>query len=423
MRALPLDQQFTLLATTFVVPFLLILTLVMLNQASIERLFVIQSLGALVGVVGLTMIRQGFETRIRALHQLVTDLGDHSPVDQEQSWDCRNDSLGHVTAATLDAAQRQQVRPSTTAKLDSGVLRDVLEHMNTNIMIADEQNIIRYLNPAALRAFCEVESDLRMQLGSFQARNLVGQNIDRFHTHPDHQKKLLANLKGTHRARVKLGRREFEIVANPVRDEDGHRIGTLVEWVDRTFRRALEDAVGSIRTLSQSAQSNADYAKSANQMARDAFSRATEGSKVLDQAAQAMAAITQSSRQITAITATIDSIALRTKLLALNAAVEAARAGEQGRGFAVVAGEVGGLAQQSAQATREIRAIITTSLSQVDSGSQWVSASSQALGQIVAVAQQVSDTVASIAEASEQQLTGIAQVNETIDQISHLEVA
>jgi methyl-accepting chemotaxis protein len=141
---------------------------------------------------------------------------------------------------------------------------------------------------------------------------------------------------------------------------------------------------------------------------------------VVEQAIVAMEAINQSSRKIADIIGVIDEIAFQTNLLALNAAVEAARAGEQGRGFAVVAGEVRKLAQRSADAAKEIKALITDSVAKVADGGKLVEQSGHTLKEIVASIKKVSDIVAEMAAASREQASGIEQVNKAILQMDQV---
>ena len=133
-----------------------------------------------------------------------------------------------------------------------------------------------------------------------------------------------------------------------------------------------------------------------------------------------MEAINTSSRRIADITGVIDSIAFQTNILALNAAVEAARAGEQGRGFAVVASEVRTLAQRSAEAAREIKGLIASSVERVEDGSRLVHEAGQTMQDIVASVQRVTDVVAGIASAAQEQSLGIAQVNTSITQLDQM---
>ncbi|MFZ1859142.1 MAG: methyl-accepting chemotaxis protein, partial [Candidatus Competibacter sp.] len=142
-----------------------------------------------------------------------------------------------------------------------------------------------------------------------------------------------------------------------------------------------------------------------------------QGGQVVEQAVAAMGAIHHSSKQIADIIGVIDEIAFQTNLLALNPAVEAARAGEQGRGFAVVAGEVRKLAQRSADAAKEIKALITDSVTKVEDGGALVERSGKTLQEIVTAIKKVSDIVAEMAAASREQASGIEQVNKAILQM------
>ncbi len=141
---------------------------------------------------------------------------------------------------------------------------------------------------------------------------------------------------------------------------------------------------------------------------------------MVDQAITAMSAINQSSRKIADIIGVIDEIAFQTNLLALNAAVEAARAGEQGRGFAVVAGEVRKLAQRSADAAKEIKALITDSVAKVEDGGKLVDRAGQTLREIMSSVKKVSDIVAEMAAAAREQASGIEQVNKAILQMDQV---
>ncbi|WP_374011598.1 methyl-accepting chemotaxis protein [Pseudoxanthomonas koreensis] len=187
----------------------------------------------------------------------------------------------------------------------------------------------------------------------------------------------------------------------------------------RTEQQAanLEETAASMEELTSTVKQNADHARQANQLAVGAAAVASQGGQVVDQVVTTMADIQASSRKIADIISVIDGIAFQTNILALNAAVEAARAGEQGRGFAVVATEVRSLAQRSATAAKEIKALIEDSTNKVSNGSSLADQAGKTMGEIVASVQRVTDIMAEISTASQEQASGIEQVNQTIAQM------
>ena len=180
---------------------------------------------------------------------------------------------------------------------------------------------------------------------------------------------------------------------------------------------ALEETAASMEELTSTVRQNADNAQQANQLALNASEIAVRGGDVVARVVETMASISDSSRKVVDIISVIDGIAFQTNILALNAAVEAARAGEQGRGFAVVASEVRNLAQRSASAAKEIKALIGSSVDKVDAGSMLVSEAGRTMEEVVASVRRVTDIVAEISAASVEQSAGIAQVNLAIGQM------
>ena len=180
---------------------------------------------------------------------------------------------------------------------------------------------------------------------------------------------------------------------------------------------ALEETASSMEELTSTVRQNADNARQANALAQSASGVASRGGEVVSQVVDTMASINESSKKIADIIGVIDSIAFQTNILALNAAVEAARAGEQGRGFAVVASEVRNLAQRSAGAAKEIRALITDSVSKVESGGHLVAQAGATMQEIVQGITRVTDIMSEIASASVEQSQGIEQVNAAITQM------
>lgn len=443
--------------------------------------------------------------------------------------------------------QKQRAETERTIANENLRIRVALDHVTANVMLADQNNHIIYMNNAIRDMLRIAQADLRKELPHFDVDKLQNASIDQFHKNPAHQRGLLAGLHGSHRAEIRVGGRTFALVANPVTSETGERLGSVVEWKDRTQEVAieaevneivsaasrgdlkhtirLEDKHGFMRTVSEgvnrliavcdgvtidmqrvlgamangdltktvtadyegaflklkeninatvakltqsisavkvSAQSigagsseimqgnqnlsqrteeqassleetassmeqltstvrqNADNARQANQLAAAARSQAEAGGQVVGNAITAMAGINQSSKKIADIIGVIDEIAFQTNLLALNAAVEAARAGEQGRGFAVVATEVRNLAQRSAAAAKEIKGLIKDSVTRVADGSKLVNDSGKTLTEIVGAVKKVSDIIAEIAAASQEQSTGIEQVNKAITQMDEV---
>ncbi len=188
---------------------------------------------------------------------------------------------------------------------------------------------------------------------------------------------------------------------------------------ERSERQAgtLEETASSMEELTGTVRQNADNARQANTLAESASGVAQRGGAVVAQVVQTMASINESSKQIAEIISVIDGIAFQTNILALNAAVEAARAGEQGRGFAVVAGEVRSLAQRSAAAAKEIKTLISDSVAKVDDGAKLVDEAGSTMEEIVTSVKRVTDIMAEISHASQEQSAGIEQVNRAIGQM------
>jgi methyl-accepting chemotaxis protein len=189
-----------------------------------------------------------------------------------------------------------------------------------------------------------------------------------------------------------------------------------IDLSSRTEMQAssLEKTASAMEELTSTVKQNADNAREANQLAASASEVARKGGEVVSQVVDTMGSINTSANKIVDIIGVIDGIAFQTNILALNAAVEAARAGEQGRGFAVVASEVRNLAQRSAAAAKEIKTLIGDSVEKVERGSKLVGQAGVTMDEVVASVKRVTDIMGEIANASQEQSAGIAQVNLSI---------
>jgi methyl-accepting chemotaxis protein len=183
---------------------------------------------------------------------------------------------------------------------------------------------------------------------------------------------------------------------------------------------SLQQTAASMEQLTATVGQNAAHARQANQLALDAAQVAQTGGAVVGQVVETMRGISASSNKIIDIIGVIDGIAFQTNILALNAAVEAARAGEQGRGFAVVASEVRSLAQRSAAAAREIKGLIGDSVERVGQGGALVERAGATMAQIVGSVERVTDIMGRIMAASDEQTTGIGQINRAIIEMDNV---
>ena len=183
---------------------------------------------------------------------------------------------------------------------------------------------------------------------------------------------------------------------------------------------SLQETASSMELLTNTVQHSAQSSRQASDFASSAAEVAARGGEVVSQVVTTMDQITASSRKIADITGVIDSIAFQTNILALNAAVEAARAGEQGRGFAVVASEVRSLAQRSAEAAKEIKGLIGSSVDRVEDGSRLVSQAGETMHEIVSSVRRVSDIIAEITASSAEQSENIGQISQSVSQLDQM---
>jgi methyl-accepting chemotaxis protein len=183
---------------------------------------------------------------------------------------------------------------------------------------------------------------------------------------------------------------------------------------------SLQQTAASMEQLTSTVRQSVTSAQQANKLAHSAREAASGGGRAVGEIVATMHEIQESSRQIGEIISVIDGISFQTNILALNAAVEAARAGAQGRGFAVVASEVRNLAQRSAVAAQEIKSLITSSVQRVDAGSELVERAGARIGEMVSQVVQVTDLIAEISRASDEQFHSLSQVNQTVKSLDDL---
>ena len=454
----------------------------------------------------------------------------------------RADEIGEIAKAT------DVFKDSIAEKVINLRIRTALDVVRSNVMLADSDYNIIYMNGTLQQMLSEAQSEIRKGgMSGFDTAKLMGSSMDIFHKNPSHQRKLLDSLTGSHEARITIGTQKLMLVATPVRDKHGKRNGTVVEWRNETIEKTIEEevdgvvkaaidgdftrrvplegkagfmlnlstamnglcanvsetmndfaelmgsmadgdlvrritadyhgvfgklkedanrmanqltqtiseikAVGrevanaaaeiststtdlsqrteeqaasleqtsaSMEEMSATVKKNAENALQANHLTSGSRDIADRGGQVVAKAVDAMARIEDSSRKISDIIGVIDEIARQTNLLALNAAVEAARAGDAGRGFAVVASEVRSLAQRSSQAAKDIKDLITNSSSQVQEGVGLVNQTGTSLSEILGSIKQVADIVSEIASASQEQSTGIDQINKALNQMDEV---
>jgi methyl-accepting chemotaxis protein len=216
--------------------------------------------------------------------------------------------------------------------------------------------------------------------------------------------------------------RDIRTGANAIATASSEIAAGNLDLSSRTEEQAssLEETASSMEELTSTVAQNADKARQANVLATSAGAVAGQGGVVVSQVVATMASINASSKKISDIIGVIDGIAFQTNILALNAAVEAARAGEQGRGFAVVATEVRSLAHRSAVAAKEIKVLISDSVSKVEDGTKLVDQAGATMTDIVGSVQRVSDIISEITSATEEQTAGIGQINQAIAQMDQV---
>ncbi|EGM70010.1 methyl-accepting chemotaxis protein I (serine chemoreceptor protein) [Shewanella sp. HN-41] len=424
---------------------------------------------------------------------------------------------------------------------------EALNNTSTNVMIADANRIIIYMNRSVEVMLRQSENEIRQALPHFSVDKIIGSSMDIFHRNPAHQANLLEKLDRKYESLIKVASCHFRLTASPIVSKTGERLGTVVEWLDRTVEvqteqeiarivtaaaagdfsqraetqgkqgfflmlanslnslietsdrglqdvarvlmaladgdlttriyndyegtfndlknysnqtaeklscmirdiqkaadtintasseiaqgnadlssrteeqaSSLEQTSASMEELTGTVKLNADNASQANALASKAADVAIDGGELIQQVVQTMASINESARKIADIIGVIDGIAFQTNILALNAAVEAARAGEQGRGFAVVASEVRSLAQRSANAAKDIKALISDSVSKIESGNNLVGKSGDTMKEIVVAIKRVNDIMTEIASASNEQAVGIDEISKAVVQMDEM---
>lgn len=447
--------------------------------------------------------------------------------------DARGERLGTVlewTDRTAEVAAEIENAAITQAALQ---VKASLDNASLNVMMADNGGVIRYMNKATERLMMESEASLRKVLPHFNAAKIIGANFDIFHKNPSHQRNMLAQLRSTYTTQITVGEMIFKLAASPIYDAQGERIGTVVEWNNRTAEVAAENQIAALveaaaegnfnkrvqlegmqgfykqaaegmnrimdanedclnnmlqvlaameqgdltqsmsdgyrgmlgelsssinntvtklahtiaevrlsainiasaseevsstaQSMSQATNEQAasveqtsaaveQMGASVEQNATNARTTETIASKAAKDANQGGEAVTKTvdaMKQIADKIGIIDDIAYQTNLLALNAAIEAARAGEHGKGFAVVAAEVRKLAERSQVAAQEIGQVAKDSVGLAEKAGKL-------LEEMVPNIAQTSELVQEITSASEEQNTGVGQINNAMNQLNQI---
>lgn len=472
----------------------------------------------------------------QTLHLMVSPIrdGDGKNIGTVLEWEDRTEALQRVAKEREVAAENARIRIA-------------LDCVSANVRVTDVEGKVVYINKALQQTVRQLEPEIRRKIPNFRADTMVGSSIAAFYDDQAAVLQIIRTLSAERKSMLEIGGRQFEIITNPVFNEQGERLGSIGEWRDMTeelsaqaelskvvtaaaagdfkqrltvdgragfFRdlaqnlnmvlgnldevmteiatvfdalahgdltvgmngayvgtlavlkedanhtvenlgslveriqnavseistaareiaagnsdlsartegqaASLEETAASTEELASTVKQNAANTREANQVAKNASDVATRGGVLVEQVVTTMVDINVSSKRIVDIIAVIDGIAFQTNILALNAAVEAARAGEVGRGFAVVASEVRNLAQRSAAAAREIKALISDSVQKVTSGTELVNEAGSTMHEIVAAVQRVTTLISDISTASAEQADGIEQVNKAVAQMDEV---
>ena len=380
----------------------------------------VASIAILLGLIVSLLLARGIGKPVREITSTMRGLADGN-LDLTIPHGGRRDEIGTMAGTIevfrkglverrnleVEAANQRQVAEQQRQQSEEAQRQNELER-RTNIeaqaKAAQEQAMATKALAAGLARLAEGDLTVRMNEGFTESYRQIKDDFNNDHD------------------AVAGDDPSLSVSAREVTNASAEISTSTTDLSQRTEEQAasLEETSASMEEISATVKKNAENAQQANSSASDTRDVADRGGQVVAKAVEAMAKIEESSRKISDIIGVIDEIARQTNLLALNAAVEAARAGEAGRGFAVVASEVRSLAQRSSQAAKDIKDLITNSNDQVKDGVELVNRAGASLTEIVDSIKKVADIVADIANASNEQATGIEQVNKALNQMDEV---
>jgi methyl-accepting chemotaxis protein len=328
-------------------------------------------------------------------------------------------------ADKLAAAEREAATAKVMAEFDAavgGIAKAAMAgDFSQRVSLEGKEGVIRNL-AGAMNLMCDNIGQVMDDLVAMMAALAEGDLTKRIDADYEGTFGVLKDSANTTAVRLSETVSEITASAKEVANAAAEISTSTTNLSQRTEEQAagLEETSASMEEIGATVRKNAENAQQANQLTAGAREVADRGGAVVASTVDAMSRIEDSSRKIADIIGVIDEIARQTNLLALNAAVEAARAGDAGRGFAVVASEVRSLAQRSSQAAKDIKDLITSSSTQVKDGVDLVNRTGASLNEIVASIKSVADIVADIAMASNEQATGIDQVNKALTQMDEV---
>ncbi len=359
----------------------------------------IESLGA----KGLALVRQAAQLGAEGANVDATAVLTDKLRPVEKEWRAKVGELIALQARYNDALAASVGQQTRTAMLTGSLLAVAAVAVGVLVAWRIARGIQRPIQRAVgvAQRIAEGALDNAVERGGGDE---VGQLLDAIGTMQDKLRTLVSQIRDT---------------ALRIQVASGEVAAGNSDLSQRTEEAAskLQQTSSSMEQLTGNLRQGADAAAQANQLSRDAASVAQRGGTAVAQVVATMQEISGSSKRISDIIGVIDGIAFQTNILALNAAVEAARAGEQGRGFAVVAGEVRTLAQRSAQAAKEIKALIGDSVDKVESGARLVGDAGGTMTEIVGSVQRVSDIISEVTVASHEQSGRVDEVNEAVAQL------